>query len=190
MFKGKSLIIAGALISSIFFAGCHSQQATRIEAGGARALTTVDKINIADWNEAGAMLVNNLISSGCLDTLGQKPVRMKVSRVINRTSQNIDTDMLTRKITMALNSSGYVRVISEDSYAKELGKATALKKGGSVALPGLVLSGKINEDRASVGNMREVTYTFYLALSDSNGDVIWEGEQQIAKQDYKNSFGF
>lgn len=188
----KNRIIVCVLIAaaSLFLQACHNEQATRIEAGGARSLTTVDKINIADWNEAGAQLVNNLISSGCLESLGKKPVRMKVSRVINRTSQSIDTDMLTRKITMALNSSGYVRVISEDSYAKELGRATALQNNKSTALPSLVLSGKINEDRAFVGSRREVTYTFYLALSDSNGDVIWEGEQQIAKQDYRNSFGF
>lgn len=188
--KSKYLIISLVSVFSLLFTACNSEQASRIEAGGARSLSTVDKINVADWNEAGAALVNNLISSGCLDSLGKKPVRMKVSRVVNRTSQQVDTDMLTRKITMALNSSGYVRVISEDSYAKELGMATALQNNKSVALPSLVLSGKISEDRVNVGNKREVTYTFYLYLSDSNGDVIWEGEQQISKQDYKSSFGF
>ena len=170
-----------AALAAAAVSGCSSDAARRIEAGGPRSLVSVNKINMADWNEAAASLVNDMISSGCLDSFKPKPVKMAVGRIVNRTSQAIETDLLSRQITIALNNSGNVRVVSSDAYSREQEKYEAFVNDKKVSLPKLVMTGKIIEDRESVDGVREVTYIFMLSLS-SGGEVVWESQKQIAKQ--------
>ena len=170
-----------AALAAAAVSGCSSDAARRIEAGGPRSLVSVNKINMADWNEAAASLVNDMLSSGCLDSFKPKPVKMAVDRIVNRTSQAIETDLLSRQITIALNNSGNVRVVSSDAYSREQEKYEAFVNDKKVSLPKLVMTGKIIEDRESVDGVREVTYIFMLSLS-SGGEVVWESQKQIAKQ--------
>ena len=106
---------------------------------------------------------------------------MAVGRIVNRTSQAIETDLLSRQIMIALNNSGNVRVVSSDAYSREQEKYEAFVNDKKVSLPKLVMTGKIIEDRESVDGVREVTYIFMLSLS-SGGEVVWESQKQIAKQ--------
>lgn len=177
----KKILCLSSLAALAFAAGCSSDAARRIESGGTRSLVSVNKINMADWNDAAASLVNDMLSSGCLSTFKPKPVKMSVGRIINRTSSAIETDLLTRQITIALNNSGTVRVISTDAYSQEQRKYEAFINDKKVELPKLVMTGKIIEDRESIDGVREVTYIFFLSLS-SGGEVIWESQKQIAKQ--------
>ena len=100
---------------SMLVVGCSSGQATYVEAGGDKAVLTTNKINVGDWNRAASTMINELLSSKAIENINEpKPLKLMVSRVLNRTSDNIDTDMLTRKITTALANSGKVRVMSTD----------------------------------------------------------------------------
>ena len=174
-----AICISAAILLAV--SGCSPDSARRIEAGGARSLLSVNKINMADWNEAASSLVNDMLASGCLDSFKQKPVKMAVGRIVNRTSRSIETDLLTRQITIALNNSGKVRVAATDAFSKEQEKYEAFMNDKKVSLPKLVMTGKIIEDRESVDGVREVTYVFILSLA-SGGEVIWEAQKQIAKQ--------
>ncbi len=185
IFKTLLIISLLALVS-----GCASNNATYVDSGGARSIISTNKINIADWNAAAASLTNDLLSSGALEKIPEKqPVKMLVSRIINRTSESIDTDMLTRKITMVLGNSGKVRVVSQDAATSELAEYEAEMTGKKVAQPKITMTGKILEDRESNSDLREVTYTFFLEVN-YRGTPIWSGEKQITKQSEKSSFGF
>ncbi len=61
--------------------------------------------------------------------------------------------------------------------------------GGKSTLPtaDVTLSGKIIEDRESVGRDKEVTYTFQMSLN-VDGLQVWEDQKQIAKQETKSLF--
>ena len=95
MKKMKILVLpVAAALAAAAVSGCSSDAARRIEAGGPRSLVSVNKINMADWNEAAASLVNDMLSSGCLDSFKPKPVKMAVGRIVNRTSKAIEKDIL------------------------------------------------------------------------------------------------
>ena len=57
-----AICISAAILLAV--SGCSSDSARRIEAGGARSLLSVNKINMADWNEAASSLVNDMLASG------------------------------------------------------------------------------------------------------------------------------
>ncbi len=174
-----------ATLSMLVF-GCASSDAVYVESGGSRSVVTTNKINIADWNNAAAALVNDMLSSGCLEKFKQ-PVKMQVSRVINRTSQTIDTDMLTKQISIALNNSGKVQTMSDDPTSKELAEYEAFMANSKVPAPKITMTGKIIEDRDDNSSVKEVTYVFMLEIN-SGGNAIWQGQKQISKQSDKGWF--
>ena len=176
------------LASLAAMCGCASGNASYVESGGARSVVTTNKINIADWNNAAAGLVNDMLASNCLDQF-KLPVKMKVSRIVNRTSQPIDTDMLTKQISIALNNSGKVITESQDAATRELAEYEAFTSNKKVSVANITMTGKIIEDRDSNSDVREVTYVFMLEIN-SGGNAIWQGQKQISKQSAKSSFGF
>ena len=126
---------------------------------------------------------------------------MAISRIINNTQTQIDTDSLTKKIRVALNQSGKVVTTTtmglggnaEDPMAKEAAQMNAMLNGEKqkTVLPYYTLSGKLLEDRARAGSTRQVTYTFQLSLTTvKDGIAVWEDEKQITKQGKKASVGF
>lgn len=179
--------LTAVLMCALALCGCASGNASYVESGGARSVVTTNKINMADWNSAASALVNEMLSSDVFSKLNP-PVKMQVSRIINRTSNSIDTDMLTKQICIALNNSGKAVALSSDASAKELAKYQALKNGTSTAVADIVLSGKIMEDRDSNNDVNEVTYVFVVDINH-NGAIVWSGQKQISKQSSKGIFG-
>jgi PBP1b-binding outer membrane lipoprotein LpoB len=145
---------------------------------------------MADWNSASTALVNEILASGAIDKTGlELPAKIKVSRVINRTSNAIDTELLTNQICIALNNSGKAIAVSDDATTNELAQYEAKRQGKTIALPKLTITGKIIEVRESNSDLKEVTYTFFLQVNYL-GKSIWMGQKQIAKQSTKSAFGF
>ncbi len=187
--KSKISKFLSTSLCTIILCGCASENARYIESGGSRSIISTNQINMADWNNASASLVNDLLSSGAIDKTGVVlPAKIKVSRIINRTSNNIDTDLLTTQICIALNNSGKAYAVSDDPTTKELAEYEAKRQGKIVGLPKFTLTGKIIEVRESNSSTKEVTYTFFLELNYI-GKSIWIGQKQIAKQSDKSSFG-
>ena len=189
--KTTHIFLKIAVLITLCFCGCAGDENARyIESGGARSIISANKINVADWNSAASSLTNELLSSGALDNIKEpKPLRLLVSRIINRTSENIDTDMLTKQITIVLGNSGKVRVVSSDSATRELAEKMAKQKGVSVPSPKITLTGKIIEDRERNSSMKEITFTFFLEVNYM-GEVVWAGQKQLTKQQKTSSIGW
>lgn len=85
----------------LLFGGCATH--TRyVEPTGPRTIVTAD-INIQDFSYAAEEMINSLLASGALDKTQIQPAMLAMSRIVNNTTQQIDTDLLTKKIRIALN---------------------------------------------------------------------------------------
>ena len=197
----KRLLVSAALAAAAAtsFTGC-TRPAQYVDPKGGRLMVTLDQINIQDWAMAAESAINELLASGALDKVPAPPAVMVVSRVINSTSQQIDTDLLTKKIRVALNKSGKALTMTtrgaggavEDELAKEIAqewKDMGLEKPAARP-PDFSLSGKIIETYTRSGNYRQAAYTFQLSLSDRRGLAVWEGEKEVVKQGRRPAVGF
>lgn len=203
----KTLALATLLLVALSLTACSDGGAKRIETGGTESVTSLNKIDVQDWMEAADNMTQTLIESGVLDrgaaAKGDTPV-IAISRIVNNTTERIDTDMLTKKIRVNLNRSGKALTTTvialggkaEDPLAKgENERADFFNDGDDptvkVERPDFTLSGKIIEDRASAGKVQQTTYVFQLSLTDvKRGLAVWEDETPITKQGKKNSVGW
>lgn len=192
----NKLILPLALVAvSVVISGCASGGARRIDSGGRESITTVGSVDIQDFVAAAEASVAKLLASGALDKVPNPPAILAVSLVRNQTGQQFDTDLLTKKIRVKLNTSGKALTTTtvgldgaaEDPLAKQL-QADAAKIGAAV--PDFTLSGKIIETRARAGDVRQSTFSFQLSLTDKRGLALWEGEEEITKQGKRPSVGF
>jgi len=182
------------------FIGCATPQATRVDSAGGRSLTTVRGINMQDWNDAADTMINslreNFINAGKLQAPEGKPALLAISRIVNNTGTQIDTDLLVKKIQIALSRTdkvvtsttigvgGVADVIAEEE------KRRARLLGVEQSRPNYTLSGKIIEQTARAGNVREASYVFQLSLTKiPEGVAAWEEERTITKQGTRGSVG-
>lgn len=196
----QSLLIA-AVPAALLLSGCESTSAGYVDSKGPNTIVSLDQINIQDWNKAADEMVASLLTSGVLERAPSQPAIMAVSRIVNNTQQQVDTDSLTKKIRIALNQSGKVVTTTtmglggtaEDPMAKDAGEMAAMLEGKKqkTTLPYYTLSGKLLEDRAQAGRTRQVTYTFQISLTTvKDGLAVWEDEKQITKQGSKPGVGW
>ncbi len=162
----------------------------------------VGQINIQDWNRAADAMITSLLLSDRLEAAAKKPAVLAISRVVNNTSELVDTDLLTQRIRVALNQSGKVLTTTtvgvggraEDPLAEELRQARDTAEGVQTDARLQVdytLAGKIIQLRARAGNVREATYSFHLTLTDvATGLAVWEDQRQITKQGTRPAIGW
>lgn len=197
----KSIVLATLTLALLVATqpGC-TRRAQYVDASGGRVLVTLDQINIQDFSMAAEDAITDLLASGVLDRVPSSPAVMVVSRVINNTAQQVDTDLLTKKIRVALNQSGKALTMTtrgpggtaEDELAREI--AQEWRDLGLEPIPSrppdFSLSGKIIETYTRAGNYRQAAYTFQLSLTDRRGLAVWEGEKAVVKQGRRPSVGF
>lgn len=198
----KSLPIAlSAIAATLLFSGCETTSEVTAVDPKANQIINADQISPQEWAQAADKLINSLLTSGALDRAPQLPSIMGVSRVVNNTQQQVDTDALVKKLRVALNQSGKVITTTtiglggkaEDPLAKEAAEYNAAMGGEKpvTQMPYWTLSGKLLEDRIKSGNNTQVTYTFQLSLTQvKTGLAIWEGEEQISKVAKRPSVGW
>ena len=192
------LAAAGALL----FTGCATET-TYVQPDSSRLVTSVGKIDIQDFSQAAdtmvQSLIDNLINQDKLrSSVPSEPALMAISRIVNNTGQQLDTDLLVKKIRVALNRTGRVQTSTtiglggpEDPLAADQQKAQeffADKK--HTRLPDYTLSGKIIEVREKAGSIRQASYVFQLSLSSASGIAVWEEEKTIIKQGSRATVGF
>jgi uncharacterized protein (TIGR02722 family) len=195
-------VLALTAASAAFLTGCATQNnAKYVDSQGPNTIVSLNSINIQDWNTAADKLVASLLASGVLERAPELPAVMAISRIRNNTQQQVDTDSLTKKIRIALNQTGKVVTTTtmgpdgrvEDAMAADAGAMGAFMAGQKqvTKLPYYTLSGKLLEDRVSVGSTKHVTYTFQLSLTTvKDGLALWEGEELITKQGQRSSVGW
>jgi hypothetical protein len=197
----KKNVILSLLAAAIpFVVGGCATKAHYIQTGGRESLVTVNSINIQDFIQAANNATSDLLASGALDKVPNPPAVLAISRIVNNTGQQIDTDLLTKKIRVALLNSGKAQTTTtlglggaaEDPMAKGLQQENEFKSDQKVTrTPDFTLSGKIIQTIARDGNTSQSTFSFQLSLTDAKtGLAVWEGEKEITKQGARPSVGF
>ena len=198
----RLLLSSAAIAALALAAGC--QQGARYEdPNGTRTVTNLDKVNIQDFAKAADTLVQSLMTSSAFTEIsksGKKPV-LAISSVRNDTADQFDTDLLMQKINAALIRTGKIKVSTTvagggratDTLAKELRQQDNFAQGrDSLPLtPEYTLSGKILEDRARAGSMKQTSYIFQMTLTKvADGYSEWMDDVTVTKQGEKDSVGF
>ena len=99
------ILVPLAAVGVALLAGCATD-AHYVQTGGRENVVTVSGINIQDYIQAASASVTKLLAAGALDRVQNPPAVLAMSRIINNTGQQIDTDLLTKKIRVALLQSG------------------------------------------------------------------------------------
>ena len=134
------------------------------------------------------------------------PWVMAMSRMVNDTALDIDTDQLVKKIRIDLLESGRVIVTTavglegpEDPLSaktrelqdSKLFNQETVAKDGTMVAPDLSLSGKIIQRTNRVGDKQQVDYYFQLTATNiETGLAYWEFEQVIVKLGSNESFSW
>ncbi len=184
--------------------GCAS--AKYIDQNGSNSIVNVDQINTQDWLHAADQLTESLMLSGAIQSVAGKPKVLMIGRIKNNTATHIDTDSLMKKIRVALNKSGRALTTTavgldgpEDESSKavrelrndeDFNQSTIPAKGNLVS-PDYSLSGKIIQNNARAGRIRQSEFAFQLSLTDlKTGLAIWEEEKLIVKQGARPAVGW
>jgi penicillin-binding protein activator len=186
--KFLGLLAVGAMLT---FSGCETATETRtVDAKGPSAINT-SAINSQDWANAADQLINSLLSSGALNNAPRTPAILAVDRVINNTQMMIDTDLLIKKIRVALTNTGKINVTNTmglgeravvASEAAELEEMQSGKKA-KILVPDYTLYAKLIQQTDKNGKIAQNTYSFQMSLvAVKTGLTVWEEEKQIAKQ--------
>ncbi len=200
--KRRFIIMALAAAAGLLLGGgCATTDARYIDSKGTETVVTLNEINIQDWTRAAEEMVQSLLTSGVLERAAEQPAVLGISVITNDTTQQVDTDRLTKKIRVALNKSGKVMTTttvglggrqedplaaSTGDYQRYLGETEKKEK-----MPHFTLSGKILEDRVRRRDIRQTTYTFQLSLTEvGSGLAVWEEEREITKQGARPSVGW
>ncbi|MFA6962102.1 MAG: penicillin-binding protein activator LpoB [Opitutaceae bacterium] len=196
----KTVLLTGVLAPvALVFSGCQTTNDVRVvDSKGPQALVT-SGINSQDWANAADQLVGSLISSGALDKAPSQPAVMAVDRILNNTQLNIDTDLLIKKIRVALTQTGKVAISNTmglgehavvASEASEMDEMMTGKKA-KVITPYFTLYAKLIQQRDAINGVTQNTYTFQMSLVNvKTGLTVWEEEREIAKQSKKSTVGW
>ena len=192
------ILVPLAAVGVALLAGCATD-AHYVQTGGRENVVTVSGINIQDYIQAASASVTKLLAAGALDRVQNPPAVLAMSRIINNTGQQIDTDLLTKKIRVALLQSGKAVTTTtfglggqaEDPLAKGIQQEQEFTSDQKTTrTPDFSLSGKIIETVARAGDTRQSTYSFQLSITDKQGLAVWEDEEEITKQGSRSSVGF
>ena len=185
--KTRSLILLVAVIVTL--AGCGTN-AHYIQTGGRESVVSINQINIQDFITAANSATSDLLSSGALDRVQHPPAILAMSRIVNNTGQQIDTDLLTKKIRVALLQSGKAVTTTTFGLGSPEDPLAPSIQRQPTQLPDFTLSGKIIETLVKAGSTSQSTYSFQLSLTDQRGLAVWEGDKDITKQGTRSSVGF
>lgn len=198
-------LLAIGLAPSLFL-GCATSgggDARVIDSGGPRTITTVGTINIQDYANAAdtmvASLIDSIINAGKLESPSGQPAMLAIGHIVVSTGSHVDTDLLVKKIRVALNKTGKVVTTTtmgiggqaEDRLAQGIKQQTEfLQDKKNTRLPDYSLSGKIIEQREHKDNVRQSSFVFQLSLTSKDGVAVWEDEKTITKQGRRSTVGF
>jgi uncharacterized protein (TIGR02722 family) len=194
----NKIIIPLIAASAVFITGCATD-AHYVATGGTQNIVNVGQINIQDYIQAANTMTGELLASGALDRVKNPPAILAISRIVNNTGKQIDTDLLVKKIRVALLQSGKAVTTTtfglggqaEDPLASGMQqKSDFLNDKNTTGKADFSLSGKIIQLNARAGNTTQATYSFQLSLTDTAGLAVWEGEKEITKQGTQGSIGF
>jgi uncharacterized protein (TIGR02722 family) len=191
----KAKILYLTAMVCILAAGC-AQETTMIDTMNDEG-KAVMALDYRDFDMAASKMVQSMLGSGALKKPDGGRYVVATGRIINDTTQRIDTDQLMVKIeTEILNSgqavmtsaigSGSDKLLHETRElrdSEEFDPNTVAKRQTLIA-PELTISGKIFQRNISYDrNTQQIEYYFQLMLSDvKSGLRFWQDETLIGKR--------
>lgn len=190
--KSASKFIATLSIgAALLLTGCETSPETRtIDATGPEAVNT-SAINSQDWANAADQLVASLLSSGALDNAPRTPAVLAIDKVTNATTLMVDTNLLIKKIRVALTQTGKIAVTNTMGLGERAvvaGEAAELEemqsgKKQKVLVPDYTLYARLIQQTDKTKKVTQNTYSFQMSLIQTKtGLTVWEEERSIAKQ--------
>lgn len=193
------------ILFPLLLLGCRSS-AKYVDPEKGEGVVSIGEINIQDWSSAAQHMVNSLNASGVFGPDNSERKVLMISSIENGTRQSIDTDMISKKIRVALSKTN--RVVTTTAISangredkapmkirklrenEEFDQSTVPSEGEMIA-PQFSLSGKILQTDAAIGKNTQSTFTFQMSLTDlKTGLAEWEDEIQISKLGGKSSIGW
>lgn len=210
--KMSSRFMLVVAVSSLSLTGCTKTTVVNLSDPGYTTSPqtggeTTMGLDYRDFEFSAKQAIDSFLASPLSRKPGSTaPWVMAVSRIINDTTLNLDTDQLVKKIRIALLNSGRVIVTTavgaggpEDKLSAEVrqlrdsklfNQKTVAGEGTMVA-PELSLSGKIIQRANTVGKKQQVDYYFQLSMTNiDTGLAYWEFEQVIAKLGANQEFSW
>ncbi len=188
----KSEFIAFLIGAALCLSGCASQPARYVDSGGTETVVSLDKVNIQDFAIAAEALVKEMLEDDAF--AGDKKPAVALSRVVNDTSNNFDTALLTDKVQEMILKSHKATIsmsMSADRKNDTVAEDVAALGEAETVIPDLTLIGTISEVAAHADSTKQVSYAFKLRLVNTRTrNVVWMGEKVITKQGEKNSVGW
>lgn len=163
-----------------------------------QSITTVDQIDIQDFNAASATLTREMLNSPAFaaevqrlkgQNGGQMPI-MKISKIKNDTMLKVDMrGFLVDPMEAEILKSNTVTFFAEDAEAQSLAKMNEIRTGQGPRLPDLILYGTVRELPSEAGRIKQNSYIFHLKLANASGVTMWQDQKQITKQGSRPSIG-
>ena len=185
--------------------GCASNNVAYVNPNATSAVQpTTMALGYQDFKIAANSLIKDLLKSPALDRPGGGRYVVAISKIINDTTQDIDTDQLLKDIRIALLKSGKAVITTyieaggpEDPMTGEIRKLRTnneikqktLPGKGQIIAPDYALSGKIIQKVYFINNGKKVDYYFILTLTDlKTGLAVWGDEKVISKISGANNY--
>ena len=174
----------------LVIAGCRSEQdATVIDAGGDRTITSIDQIDVQDYLRAADELVGSMFASDVFPP-DARVVRIEVSRIRDESSAlQTDTELLTNQVLAQLGRSRSPRVLARTPGAEDPLTDADLGGRSGAAASDYRLSGRITDQYARAGRQRQKTFVFEMTLTDDSGYGVWRDQRFITKAGTRNKAG-
>ena len=154
-------------------------------------------IDIHDIDKVIESNATSLLDSQYVRTLQGKRL-LAIADIANETSEDIDVELMARKLARALRKSGKFTLTNAiagsgakaDRFIQDSRKLTkdptynqyTTHEQDTLQAPELSLSGKIAQRSKKIGEVVRFDYIFLLTLSDiKSGKVVWDNEEIISK---------
>lgn len=152
------------------------------------------------WNDTDARLVAEEMVKDVLsrpwrtkfETLNNKPPRIIVGSIVNRSSEHIATETFINDIERELLNSGLIKLAQGKDFREEVRKergdqqefasAETTKKWKKELGADYMLQGTVNSIVDQYNKQKTVTYQVDLKLTDlETNDISWIGQKKIKK---------
>jgi uncharacterized protein (TIGR02722 family) len=195
----KKVIVFG-LLSALGLQACGSKAFTNGAYDDPNRVELLDdKFNEADMQQMAEKIVDSILKCPDIVEFKGRPI-LAVSKVVNRTEEYPDLDMLTEKIQSELTKSRKVKFsdrasraeIDEEAAYGESGRVsreTAVKLGQQLGI-NYLLTGALATNVQQVGNDKFIYYKLNMKLTNTRtATVDCEDEKEIRKKFRKKSLG-
>ena len=189
--QNKPISSAGLIFSLLILVACSGPQ---VRYGDAKAVETVNaNYGSTDLQTIAEAMTRSLLQSKAISGSKDAPI-VTVADVKNKTSEYIDTSVITDKIRTQLLKSGQVRFavntnemqnqVDELKRQNQSGlyKNSTISKTGNMQGAKYRIEGSISSIVKQTKNVKDVYYVFNLNLiNNETGLLEWADEKEIRK---------